>query len=332
MLASVDLTPDFKLLNKQFQGLIQAILDEVEVPSVRLEVASTQTGNFRGFDPARFYLVESGTISVRYADRTVYLLEEGEILLPDAAGTKEEDTAAYYGSEAGASLSAYNALEFMAQVFGKATTTKLWTRMLVTYSAMMLRLTATQTQVDVVTTPGFAVYEPGEVIIEQGERAQFVFNMTAGLADVLVNDTPVGIISPGEIFGAMAALTHADRSATVRARSRCSVVKVPNSQFTDLIKSNPATIHALLTDMANSIVSLNEQLVRARNPAAARGSPAGTADAGEGPRKDPAERAAVPNAFAMAASEMGTSPVPRAPTAEPEADDGAAPAGDNDKP
>jgi CRP-like cAMP-binding protein len=112
---------------------------------------------------------------------------------------------------------------------------------------------------DVVTTPGFAVYEPGEVIITQGERAQYVFHMTAGLADVLVDDVPVGIISPGEIFGAMAALTHADRSATVRARSRCSVVKVPTSQFTDLIKSNPATIHALLTDMANSIVSLNEQ-------------------------------------------------------------------------
>jgi CRP/FNR family cyclic AMP-dependent transcriptional regulator len=111
------------------------------------------------------------------------------------------------------------------------------------------------------------VYEPGEIIITQGERAQYVFHMTAGLADVLVDDVPVGIISPGEIFGAMAALTHADRSATVRARSRCSVVKVPTSQFTDLIKSNPATIHALLTDMANSIVSLNEQLVRQRAPA-----------------------------------------------------------------
>lgn len=270
MLANVDLSPDFKLLNRQYQGLVQAILDEIEVPSVRLEVASTHSGNFRGFDPARFYLVESGTVSVRYADRNVYLLEEGDLLLPDAAGTRDSEVAAYYGSEAGASLSAFGALEFMAQVFARPSTTKLWTRMLVTYAGMMLRMTANQTQVDVVTTPGFAVYEPGEVIITQGERAQYVFHMTAGLADVLVNDMPVGIISPGEIFGAMAALTHADRSATVRARSRCNVVKVPNSQFTDLIKSNPATIHALLTDMANAIVSLNEQLVRARNAVAAQ--------------------------------------------------------------
>lgn len=265
MLASIELPPDFKLLNRQCQGLVQALLDEIDLLPSRVEVAPTPSGNFRGFDPARFFLVESGTVTVRYANRSVYLLEEGDILLPDVTGTRDAEVATYYGSEAGASLSAYGALEFMAQVFSRPATTKLWTRLLVTYSGMMLRLAAMRTQADVVTTPGFAVYEPGEVIINQGGRAQYVFHMTSGLADVLVDDVPVGIISSGEIFGAMAALTHADRSATVRARSRCSVVKVPTSQFTDLIKSNPATIHALLTDMANSIVSLNEQLVRLRS-------------------------------------------------------------------
>ena len=91
--------------------------------------------------------------------------------------------------------------------------------------------------------------------------------MTSGVADVLVDDVMVGRIGSGEIFGAMAALTHADRSATVRARSPCSVVKVPTHQFSDLIKSNPATIHALLSDMANSIASLNEQVVRLQGSA-----------------------------------------------------------------
>lgn len=267
MLSSVDLPDDFKLLNRQYRSLIQELLDDIDQVPTRVEVAPTHGGNFRGFDAAKFYLVESGTVSVRYANRTIYLLEEGDLLLPDIAGTRDADAAAYYGSEAGASLSAFSALDFMAQVLSRPGTTKLWTRLLVTYSGMMLRMTAMQTATDVITTPGFAVYEPGEVIITQGERAQYVFNLTAGLADVLVDNVPVGIISPGEIFGAMAALTHADRSATVRARSRCSVVKVPNSQFTDLIETNPATIHALLTDMANSIVSLNEQLVQARRAA-----------------------------------------------------------------
>jgi hypothetical protein len=262
MLTSTDLPADFQLLNRQFRTLVQALLDDIELQPVRVEVAPTRSGNFRNFDANRFYRVDSGTITMRYRNRNVCLLEEGDMLLPDIAGTADPHSAVSYGSEAGASLSAWPALNFMQQVFARASTTKLWTRMLVTYSGMMLRIAAVQMPVDVVTTPGFEVYDAGDVIISQGDRAHFVFNMTAGVADVLVDGVMVGEIGEGEIFGAMAALTQADRSATVRARTPCSVVKVPTNQFADLIKSNPATIHRLLTDMAHSIGQLNEQIVR----------------------------------------------------------------------
>ena len=115
----------------------------------------------------------------------------------------------------------------------------MWTRLLVTYSGLMLRITAANLQDETDATPGFEVYEPGEIIIKQGDRADYVFNMTAGVAEVVVDDVPVGRIGEGEIFGAMAALTQADRSATVRAKTTCSVVKVPKEQFTDLIKPQP---------------------------------------------------------------------------------------------
>jgi hypothetical protein len=262
MLASIDLPDDFRALNAQFRELVQALLDDVELYPNRVEVAPTHQGNFRSFDGGKFYRVDSGTITVRHRNRAVYLLEEGDFLLPDAVGASDPDAAVYYGSEAGASLSSYPALEFMRQVFSRSTTTKLWTRLLVTYSGMMLRLAAARTDEDLLTTPGFEIYQPGDVIITQGDRAQYVFHMTSGIADALVDGVQVGRIGPGEIFGAMAALTHADRSATVRARTVCSVVKVPTNQFVSLIRSNPATIQALISDMANSIVSLNEQLVQ----------------------------------------------------------------------
>mgnify|MGYP001117234621 CR=1 FL=1 len=69
MLASVELPADFKLLNQQYRVLVQALLDEVELQPLRVEVAPTPTGNFRGFDPTKFYLVESGTVTARYAGR-----------------------------------------------------------------------------------------------------------------------------------------------------------------------------------------------------------------------------------------------------------------------
>jgi len=265
MLAHAELAQDFTSLDEQFKELVAALTDLSGIPPVRMEVEVTPAGNFRGFDGGKFYVVDSGSITARYKGSTVFILDEGDLLLPDIAGHTNVDIAVLYGSEAGASLYAYPAMEFMQKVFGDPTGVKLWTRMLITYSGMMLRLTASLTNSETAATPGFELYEPGDVIIEQGERADFVFNLTSGIADVLVDDVIVGRISEGEIFGAMAALTHADRSATVKAKTLCSVVKVPKEQFTDLIRSNPATIHSLLVDMANSIVNLNEQLVGLQN-------------------------------------------------------------------
>ncbi len=264
MLANAELAEDFAVLSQQYKKLVQALLEVVGIPPIAVEVEQTETGNFRGFDGGQFYVVQSGTITVRYQDKAVYVLEEGDLLLPDITGTSNQQAAVAYGSEAGASLQSFPALEFMRRIFSQPAATRLWTRLLITYSGLMLRITSAQTQENMQPTPGFEVYEPGEIIIHQGDRADFVFNMSSGVAEVLVDDVIVGRIGEGEIFGAMAALTHADRSATVRAKTICSVAKVPKDQFSDLIKSNPATIHSLLIDMANSIVNLNEQLVGLR--------------------------------------------------------------------
>lgn len=265
MLANAELSYDFTHLNQQFKELVSALLDVVDIQPVQVQVEAVRSGGFRGFDATRFYLVESGSLTARYLGRTVYLLDEGDLLLPDIAGTSNANMAVVYGSEAGASLYAYAGLELMQKVFSNPAAVKVWTRLLVTYAGLMLRITAAHTPESGLATPGFEEYQPGAVIINQGERADYVFNLSAGSAEVLVDDVVVGRINEGEIFGAMAALTQADRSATVRARTRCSVVKVRKEQFTDLIANNPATIHSLLVDMANSIVNLNEQLVATRN-------------------------------------------------------------------
>ncbi|MCB1842672.1 MAG: cyclic nucleotide-binding domain-containing protein [Halioglobus sp.] len=263
MLANTD-EVDFATLGEQFRGLVAALVQSVGMPAIALEVEPSPGGNFRGFDEKQFYVVRSGLVTARYQGKTIYTLEEGDILLPDITGIGDQQIAVYYHSESGARVDAYPALDFMQRVFDDPQAIRLWTRLLITYAGMTLRITAANAPEDTTATPGFEVYEAGDIIIRQGDRADYVFNMSSGVAEVLVDDVSVGRIGEGEIFGAMAALTHADRSATVRAKTTCSVVKVPKEQFTELIKSNPATIHSLLVDMANSIVNLNEQLVGLR--------------------------------------------------------------------
>ena len=139
---------------------------------------------------------------------------------------------------------------------------RLWTRILTIQQAMLVRLLAAYVPEESHTTPGFAYFEPGDVIIRQGEPADYVFSLFEGQADVLVDDVVVGHVSEGEVLGAIALLTHSPRSATVRAKRRCSVVKVPKHQFKDLIRTNPGMIHSLLTDMARQVTDLNNQVVQ----------------------------------------------------------------------
>ncbi len=264
MLANAELSQDFFILNQQYKRLVAALLEIVDVPSLPLEIEATDNALLRGLESDKIYHIESGSLSARYRDRTVFLLDDGDLLLPDVTGVADSDVAVSYASENGASLHGYPTMEFMRRVFSDPAASKLWTRLLITQTGMHLRLTASLTDGDTHATPGFEIYNPGDVMIRQGDRADFVFNLTEGSAEVVVDGVTVGGIEEGEIFGAMAVLTNADRTATVMAKTRCAVVKVPKEQFADLIKSNPTTIHSLLIDMANSIVNLNEQLVGLR--------------------------------------------------------------------
>lgn len=264
MLANAELSQDFFILNQQYKRLVAALLEVLDVPGTALEIRATDNAIMEGMDTDQIYYVDSGSLTVRYRDRAVYLLDDGDLLLPDVTGSSDPESMVVFSSENGAALKGYSALDFMHKVFSDPSAMKLWTRMLITLSGMQVRLTAALTDEDTHATPGFEIYNPGDVIIRQGDRADFVFNLSEGTAEVVVDGVTVGAIEEGEIFGAMAVLTNADRTATVLAKSRCSVVKVPKEQFSDLIKSNPATIHSLLADMANSITNLNEQLVGLR--------------------------------------------------------------------
>ena len=264
MLANAELAQDFYILNQQNKRLVKALLETVDLPSMPLEIEATDNALLRGLENDKIYFVENGSISAKYRDRTIYLLDDGDLLLPDIAGNNDPDVAVTFASENGATLAGFPGVEFMRRVIGDPASSKLWTRLMVTHMGMQLRLTASLTEDDTHATPGFEIYNPGDVIIRQGDRADYVFNLTEGSAEVVVDGVTVGSIEEGEIFGAMAVLTNADRTATVMAKTRCSVVKVPKDQFADLIKSNPTTIHTLLIDMANSIVNLNEQLVGLR--------------------------------------------------------------------
>lgn len=134
--------PDSVLLRQQFKELTSELLDLLALSPTSIDIDATPGSNFRGYDATQIYVVRGGSLAVRYQDKTVYTLEEGDILLPDITGVQDDEVAVYYGSDDGAQLHCYPGLEFMRRVFDEPAAVRVWTRLLIVYAGLMLRITA----------------------------------------------------------------------------------------------------------------------------------------------------------------------------------------------
>lgn len=137
----------------------------------------------------------------------------------------------------------------------------LWQRFQKVHRQLMQQLVCRLVPDDQRPTPGFRRYNDGEVIIREGDPAEYVYTIMDGAADVYVNGVKVGAIAQEEIFGAMAVLCGQPRTATVKARGACNVLMVPPQEFTTLLNTHPNMFINLLRDLAKTITNLNERVV-----------------------------------------------------------------------
>lgn len=262
MLPQAEVDASFTALSRQYRKLAEEVIAKTRAEGQPITLGNTRDGIAAGLNPNRIYRLDSGTLSVVYDRKPLFSLEAGELLLPDAGLQASAASAILnYEAEGTVTLTGFDTLQFMHAIFSDREAGRAWTKLLLTQQALLIRCIASISDRETQATPGFQYFNPGEIIIEQGDRADYVFSLFEGEAEVLVDKVVVGNISEGEIIGALAVLTEQRRSATVRAKQRCAVVKVPRDQFAMLIRSNPTMIHSLLVDMAKHIMRLNKQVV-----------------------------------------------------------------------
>ena len=96
-------------------------------------------------------------------------------------------------------------------------------------------------------------YAPGELIAEEGERGRTFFVIESGEATVLVDDTEVRTLGPGDSFGEMALIDKSARSATVRADTEVRGYQLPVFSFRPIVESHPEMVWALLEALAQRV-------------------------------------------------------------------------------
>ena len=79
----------------------------------------------------------------------------------------------------------------------------------------------------------------GAVLIRQGDPPGSAFAVRTGRLEVLVDDTVVRELGPGQVLGELALLTGEPRSATVRARRDTTLVEIPRAALRGRARHRP---------------------------------------------------------------------------------------------
>jgi CheY-like chemotaxis protein len=105
---------------------------------------------------------------------------------------------------------------------------------------------------------------PGDVLIREGEKAQFVYLVRRGSLRAFLNkdsgEITIGTIQEGEFVGEMAYINKEPRSADVVATSDCELIEIPVDHLDQLLFQKPSWAKALMITLSNRVKRANEVL------------------------------------------------------------------------
>ena len=113
---------------------------------------------------------------------------------------------------------------------------------------------------------------PGELLWKEGDPGDHVVLLLDGSLEV-THETPEGEVVvlrnmyPGAVVGEMAALDGQSRSATVKSRAACRVLKIPATKFRDFLRHRPDILEQLFWLQLERVRSLTWRVTRTHHRA-----------------------------------------------------------------
>ncbi|MBL4907368.1 MAG: cyclic nucleotide-binding domain-containing protein [Sneathiella sp.] len=114
-------------------------------------------------------------------------------------------------------------------------------------------------------------FQPGDFICQQGEMGDAAFVIMSGQADVMVN-TPSGPITvatmkKNDIVGEIAILINIPRTATIKAASELTTLRITKDLFLRMITDFPEMSVEMMRVLAERLVRTTEELQKAKESA-----------------------------------------------------------------
>ncbi len=116
-------------------------------------------------------------------------------------------------------------------------------------------------------------YEPGEVVVQEGDRGDELFIVLAGEVRISRGETVLNDFGPGEHFGEMALIRAVPRSATVTASEPSQLIVLHRSDFFEILRKESELAVKLLWQflgvLADRLDQTSRDLTSARDELAA---------------------------------------------------------------
>ena len=241
----------------RLRQLTTALLESFELEQDPITLEGVEN-LYELFDKDQLFLVQDGMLHFCKNGQNLASFDEGDIV---GISASFDMPAPVLRSDEYVEIVPIERDRFLRHVYSDKRRQHYWSHLLVCQNSLLLDFLSDMVKDQVRPTAGFQNISAGEVIIEQGAPAEHVYTIISGEADVYVDDVKVGEIGEEEVFGAMAVFTKEPRSATVIARTPCTIMAVPQKDFILLIEAQPQAAVNLIENLARRITALNQQLI-----------------------------------------------------------------------
>ena len=247
-----DTSVEFKALEARLKVLSHQLVAPL-VPlgrDVKLRSASTIFPNPEHVDA--FFLLKEGVLSYSLNNSVIFHYEADELVglehgaMPRAMAAVTTDFAVL--------VDRYRYSDLVALTQRDSSAQAALLEYISCHAALLAHLNQSFLKKSAEGAPEIRAVPAGEEIILQGSAATEVFTLVDGEAEALVDGRSVGRVTPGELFGVVAALAGTGRTATVRAARNCTVLVINKDNFAQLIESRPATVLKMVEEMARTLV------------------------------------------------------------------------------
>lgn len=249
----------FSSVNQEIHRMSASFISKLKDNGVKFISLSTSDIQNEGIWPDRLYYLKEGNISLEYDEKDLFIFDKGDLMTFPSIDNVEE-TGLYYSVKSEVEVESIMIQDLYQAIANDVNLISQWFSISSMYQIQLNQMIGVLTQKEERANPGFGRYKAGMAIINEGEDADYVYSVSEGTAVAVYNGVEVGEIHQDEIFGAIAVLTNQKRTASVIAKTNCTVLMVHKDEFSKMVNSHPKLFLNILTSLAEKITALNDKV------------------------------------------------------------------------